>query len=118
VHARDKNSPESGRYANSVLERLSRARLEQGLRYRTLSVLKGDSSEATIQFGELDDQARRIAGALKRAGAVGERALLLFPHGLEFIAAFFGCLYAGTVAVPLYPPRRGSRQNERLRAVA
>src|SRR5262245_66560472 len=36
----------------------------------------------------------------------GERALLLYPAGLEFIAAFFGCLYAGVVAVPAYPPRR------------
>jgi acyl-CoA synthetase (AMP-forming)/AMP-acid ligase II/acyl carrier protein len=35
----------------------------------------------------------------------GERALLLHPPGLEFVAAFFGCLYAGVVAVPAYPPR-------------
>ena len=39
-------------------------------------------------------------------GLAGERALLLYPAGLEFIAAFFGCLYAGVVAVPVYPPRR------------
>jgi acyl-CoA synthetase (AMP-forming)/AMP-acid ligase II/acyl carrier protein len=37
-------------------------------------------------------------------GLTGERALLLYPPGLEFIAAFFGCLYAGVVAVPAYPP--------------
>ncbi len=38
-------------------------------------------------------------------GVEGERALLLYPPGLEYVAAFFGCLYAGVVAVPVYPPR-------------
>jgi len=36
----------------------------------------------------------------------GDRALLLYPPGLDFIDAFFGCLYAGVVAVPCYPPAR------------
>ncbi len=47
----------------------------------------------------------------------GERALLLYPAGLEFIAAFFGCLYAGVVAVPAYPPRR-NRSLSRIQAIA
>jgi acyl transferase domain-containing protein/acyl-CoA synthetase (AMP-forming)/AMP-acid ligase II/acyl carrier protein len=118
VYAHNKSKPEAERYAGGVLGCLSRARIEKGQRNRTLTFLKGDSSPATIQFGELDDRARRIAGALKRAGAAGERALLVFPPGLEFIAAFFGCLYAGTVAVPLYPPRRAGGLNARLQAVA
>ncbi len=46
----------------------------------------------------------------------GERALLLYPAGLEFIAAFFGCLYAGVVAVPAYPPRRNRSMN-RIQAI-
>ena len=41
----------------------------------------------------------------KHRGLAGQRALLLYPPGLEFIAAFFGCLYAGVVAVPAYLPR-------------
>ena len=48
---------------------------------------------------------------------MGERALLLYPAGLEFIAAFFGCLYAGVVAVPVYPPRR-NRSLNRIQAIA
>ena len=40
----------------------------------------------------------------RTSSAAGERALLLYPPGLEFIAAFFGCLYAGVVAVPAYLP--------------
>ena len=48
---------------------------------------------------------------------VGQRALLLYPPGLEFVAAFFGCLYAGVVAVPVYPPRR-NRSIFRIQSVA
>jgi len=58
-----------------------------------------------LTWAELDRRARAVAVALREAGAAGERALLLYPPGLEYLAAFFGCLYAGTVAVPVYPPR-------------
>ena len=52
--------------------------------------------------------------------AKGERALLLYPAGLEFIAAFFGCLYAGVTAVPLPPPNTAQPQRAltRFRAIA
>ena len=43
--------------------------------------------------------------------------MLLYPAGLEFIAAFFGCLYAGVIAVPVYPPRR-TRSLSRIQAIA
>ena len=49
-------------------------------------------------------------------GLAGQRALLLYPAGLDFIAAFFGCLYAGVVAVPAYPPRR-NRSLSRIQAI-
>src|SRR6516164_4091548 len=48
--------------------------------------------------------------------APGSRALLLFPPGLEFISAFFGCLYAGVVAVPAYLPRL-NRPMTRLQSI-
>lgn len=59
----------------------------------------------TLTYEQLDLQARKIAAFLQSCKARGERALLLYPPGLEFIGAFFGCLYAGVVAVPAYPPR-------------
>ncbi len=77
-----------------------------------------EGGEATrLPAGDLDRRARGIAAALGELCAPGDRALLLFPPGLDFIAAFFGCLYAGVIAVPAYPPhpRRG---HERLRAIA
>ena len=66
----------------------------------------GETEETSLTYLELDLQARAIATSLQDLGASGERALLIYPPGLEFIAAFFGCLYAGVVAVPAYPPRR------------
>ncbi len=72
---------------------------------------------AALSWGELDRRARAVAAALEAQGARGERALLLFPPGLEFIVAFLGCLRAGVVAVPAYPPRP-NRSQPRLRAIA
>jgi amino acid adenylation domain-containing protein/non-ribosomal peptide synthase protein (TIGR01720 family) len=61
--------------------------------------------QSSLTYRELDSRARSIAALLQGLEAQGERALLLYPPGLEFIAAFFGCLYAGVIAVPAYPPR-------------
>ena len=66
----------------------------------------GETEEARLTYGELDQNAREIAAHLQSLDAQGERGLLLYPPGLEFISAFFGCLYAGVVAIPAYPPRR------------
>ncbi len=67
-------------------------------------LLDGETREDNLTYRELDRRARAIAAHLQSLGATGERALLLFPPGLDYIAAFFGCLYAGVVAVPAYPP--------------
>ncbi|MFP2901435.1 AMP-binding protein, partial [Corallococcus sp. 4LFB] len=74
--------------------------------------------EASWSHAELDLYARRIAGALAGV-APGARAVLLYPPGLDYIAGFFGCLYAGLVAVPAYPPdpSRLERTLPRLRAI-
>ncbi|MGV2826971.1 fatty acyl-AMP ligase [Myxosarcina sp. GI1(2024)] len=66
----------------------------------------GEIEKDRLTYKELDQQAKAIATSLQSSVAKGERALLLYPPGLEFITAFFGCLYAGVVAVPAYPPRR------------
>jgi acyl-CoA synthetase (AMP-forming)/AMP-acid ligase II len=76
----------------------------------------GAEAEALTWAG-LDERARAVASALQQTGAAGERALLLHPPGLSFIASFLGCLYAGAVAVPAYPPGR-NRPPARLRSIA
>ncbi|MFI5324765.1 MAG: aminotransferase class I/II-fold pyridoxal phosphate-dependent enzyme [Candidatus Rokuibacteriota bacterium] len=65
----------------------------------------GESEDGHLTYGELDRQARAIGAWLTSEGLKGQRALLLYPPGLDFIAAFFGCQYAEVVAVPAYPPR-------------
>lgn len=72
-----------------------------------------------LTYKELDQRARTIAAALQKLGAKKGRALLLYPPGLDFIAGFFGCLYAGVVAVPAYPPdpARLNRTLPRLQAI-
>src|SRR5215213_5786030 len=76
----------------------------------------GENEDATLTYGELDQRARAIAASLQSQGEAGDRVLLMYPPGLEYIAAFFGCLYAGMVAVPIYPPR-SNRNFERIHSV-
>ena len=77
----------------------------------------GEEEQASITFGELDRRARQIAAELQKRFTAADRALLLDPSGLDFIAAFLGCLYAGVVAVPLYAPRLRKKGNARIEAV-
>lgn len=75
----------------------------------------------SMTFAELDKAARKIALELEGAGIKpGARALLLYPPGLEFVRAFFGCLHAGVVTVPVPAPNpaRLARTLPRLRAIA
>src|SRR5437660_1797826 len=65
----------------------------------------GVADGASLTLGALDARARALAAWLQARGLEGERVLLVFPPGLEFITAFFGCLYAGAVAVPASVPR-------------
>ena len=63
------------------------------------------STQNEWTYAELDRRARAIAILLRENVRESDRVVLLYPTSLEFIAAFFGCLYAGVVAVPAYPPR-------------
>jgi acyl-CoA synthetase (AMP-forming)/AMP-acid ligase II/acyl carrier protein len=76
----------------------------------------GEKQEATLTYQELDRRSRAIASQLQVLGFSGERALLLYPPGLDYLIAFFGCLYAGVVAVPAYPPRN-QRNTPRIQAI-
>lgn len=72
------------------------------LAYRFLK--DGENDEVEITYQELDQHAKAIAGILQESTKIGDRALLLLPVGLDFIAAYFGCLYAKVIAVPVPPP--------------
>ena len=65
----------------------------------------GEIEGRRVTYAGLDSQAQAIGAWLQELGAAGERAMLLYPPGLDFIAAYFGCLYAGVTAVPADSPR-------------
>ncbi len=77
----------------------------------------GEGGEQSLTYRQLDQQARAIGAHLVDRGMRGERVLLLYPPGLDFVAGFFGCLYAGATAIPAYPPRR-NRYMARIEAIS
>ena len=80
-------------------------------------LVDGENEQVHLTNRELDRQARAIGAWLQSFKLPCQRALLSYPPGLDFVAAFFGCLYAGVVAVPVYPPRR-NRSLARIQAIA
>src|ERR1700755_1527300 len=90
------------------------ARQPANLAFRFLR--DGGAAELTLTFQETVAQARAIAAALQARTDEGDRVLLVYPPGLEFVSAFFGSLYAGTVGVPIPVPHQ-NRSLERLRAI-
>lgn len=110
------SSHQSSAACSSVVE-LLRARTADRSEHRIFTFLEdGENETSFLTLADLDRTARAIGAQLQKAGVQGTRALLLFPAGLDFIAAFFGCLYAGVVAVPAYPPR-SNRGLPRLLAI-
>ncbi|MBF0521106.1 MAG: fatty acyl-AMP ligase [Nitrospirae bacterium] len=69
----------------------------------------GEGNGISLTYAELDKKARSIAVELQRSYHRGSRAILAYPSGLDFICAFFGCVYAGIIAVPAYPPKRNQK---------
>ena len=103
--------------AVNLVERLRELAQRQPERPAYTFLRDGEVEEAELRYGDLDERARAVAATLQQLDAQGERALLLYPAGLDFVAAFFGCLYAGVVAVPSYPPS-SRRPQPRLQAIA
>lgn len=82
--------------------RLHAQTIPDRLAYRFL--LNGRDEETLITFAELDTAACAAAATLQLHCAAGDRVLILLKPGLDYVVAFMGCLYAGLVAVPAYPP--------------
>jgi acyl-CoA synthetase (AMP-forming)/AMP-acid ligase II len=79
----------------------------------------GDDESENLSYAQLEERVRSVATLLQDRGCEGQRVVLLFAPGLEFVAAFFGCLFARAVAVPVYPPDPGRLEFsiERVRSV-
>lgn len=81
-------------------------------------LVDGEQPRVRLTYGELDRAARAVAAELGRHVSPGDRALLHYPPGLDFLAGFYGCLYAGVIAVPIAPVGAGQGEAAaRARAV-
>jgi acyl-CoA synthetase (AMP-forming)/AMP-acid ligase II len=105
---------------STLVELLCERALQQPEQRLYTYLVDGEIEGANLTLEVLDRQARAIGAVLQSYRAGGERALLLYPAGLEFVSAFFGCLYAGVIAVPLPPPNvaQSQRTLPRLLTVA
>lgn len=95
-----------------VLRKQAQQKPEQ-MAYTFLQYGKENKS---VTYAELDQQAKTIAAVLQSSGYTDTPLLLLYPSGLDYIAAFFACLYAGAIAVPVYPPH-SARLIPRIQAI-
>lgn len=102
--------------ASGLLRERARTRPDQDAMIFVRDPAARDDDPMT--FAQLDERARRIAGWLGEHAEPGDRILLLYPSGVDFLAAFFGCLYAGVVAVPAPLPGRYSHERRRLEGIA
>ncbi|MFE4038988.1 fatty acyl-AMP ligase [Priestia sp. YIM B13489] len=75
-----------------------------------------NQDETNITYQELHMYAKQIAAYLQHLGLEGQRALLMYPSGIDYVKAFLGCIYANVIPVPVYPPGL-SRNMERLKAI-
>jgi acyl transferase domain-containing protein/acyl-CoA synthetase (AMP-forming)/AMP-acid ligase II/pimeloyl-ACP methyl ester carboxylesterase len=105
----------SEKFANFV-DLLQHRTLQQPEQLVFTFLQDGETELGSLTYYQLEAKARSIATYLQNFDAKGERALLLYQPGLDFIAAFLGCLYAGVVATPAYPPR-ANRSVDRLLSI-
>jgi iturin family lipopeptide synthetase A len=86
------------------LVKVLRRRAEEHPLKVAFTFLERGHERSSITYAELDERARALAARLQKKLQPGDRALLLYKPGLDYIVGFYGCLYAGVVAVPAYPP--------------
>ena len=113
------NPPETSIEPKTLVELLRTRAVKQPNDHAYSFMINGKKPSEPLTYAALDQQARAIASHLQHYKAEGERALLLYPQGLEVIAAFCGSLYAGVIAIPVPPPESGrlKRTLPRLRSI-
>jgi acyl-CoA synthetase (AMP-forming)/AMP-acid ligase II len=103
-------------HINTVVDLLRWRAQERGPALAYTWLEDRDDRETHLTYAQLDLKARALAAHLQALTRPGARALLVYSNGLDYLTAFFGCLYAGVIAVPVYPPRL-NRSLDRLEAV-
>lgn len=95
----------------SLVALLARRKAEQADDRAYVFISDRGTEEAVLTFRQLHETATALAARLTTAAQPGDRAILVFPPGIEFMVAFFGCLMAGIIAVPMMTPRRNSARD-------
>lgn len=90
--------------APATLVDILRDRAQQQANQRIYTFLHGDDAES-LTHSELDARVGSLAAILTESCNPGDRVLLLYPPGLNYIVALYACMYAGVIAVPAYLPR-------------
>ncbi|MBA54547.1 MAG: hypothetical protein CMK89_08845 [Pseudomonadales bacterium] len=103
-------------YSSLVDMLIQRAQSSGRAVYANFVSSNGEVAEQ-LTFRELNQSACQIGASLQDQGLAGRTVLLLFLPGLDYIRAFFGCLYAGAIPVPAYPPT-GTKDLQRLGKIA
>ncbi|MFZ4520170.1 MAG: AMP-binding protein [Bacteroidales bacterium] len=93
-----------------------RALIHPGKRAFTF-LADGEAEAGSITYGDLDIAARNVAHKLEVLELKGKTVLMFYPPGIDFITAFFGCLYSGTIPAAAYPPRK-NRSVHRIHTIA
>ncbi|MET7641790.1 SDR family NAD(P)-dependent oxidoreductase [Streptomyces sp. NPDC005438] len=94
----------SGREAQSLVEHFRTVFGEHAQERTFRYLVDGEGDPQSLTNAELDLRARTIASTLRERFPSGERALIMCPPGLDYVTSYFACLYAGIIAVPVYPP--------------
>lgn len=114
-----KSSPKSNTEFPTLTELLCWRANQQKDKKAYIFMTNGNVESAFLSYVELDRKAKTIAAQLQKFQVKGKRVLLLYPQSLDFIAAFFGCMYAGAIAIPTPAPEasRLKRNLPRLQAI-
>jgi acyl-CoA synthetase (AMP-forming)/AMP-acid ligase II len=107
--------PSTSTFMSNTLVEILRSRAARQGDDRLYTFLYGEE-ERSLTYAQVDQLARATAASLLRHCGPGDRALLIYPPGLDYIVALFGCMYAGVIAVPSYAPRP-NRPLTRLEAI-
>ncbi|HLV81779.1 MAG TPA: fatty acyl-AMP ligase, partial [Chthonomonadaceae bacterium] len=115
-----RRSPSEGTPAGRTIVEIAIRRAREQSGRPAYTFLSGAEETACLSFAQLDLAAREIAAGLLEVAQPGDRALLVYEMGPDFVCAFYGCLYAGLIAVPIPAPEASRLQAtpQRVRSVA
>ncbi|WP_137821869.1 non-ribosomal peptide synthase/polyketide synthase [Pseudomonas sp. D(2018)] len=102
----------------TLVEALQRRAAAEPERMALRFLTEDQGTGEVLDYRQLDQRARRVAAALQQRAVAGDRAVLLFNSGPDYVASFFACLYAGVIAVPAYPPESNRQHHlQRLHSI-